>query len=234
LLTILLAGLLLWHVLSRRFVWRIPAARDRRAFLRLMGVSLTGLLLWQVTEQAKAAANLSGANRRFTGSYERGSLTGHFPEVTWLFDNPPPVDLSRWRLTIEGAVAQPLTFTYEELTQRPTETVTATLDCTGGWYSAQEWRGLRLGDLLDQAGLTATARSLTVEAVSGYSRRFSLDQARDFLLALDVAGQPLSHGHGFPLRLVAPGERGFVWIKWVSRIRVNETSHLWQLPVPLR
>jgi DMSO/TMAO reductase YedYZ molybdopterin-dependent catalytic subunit len=234
LLTILLAVLLLWHVLARRFILRIPAARDRRAFLRLLGVSLAGLVAWGLTDRVKAVANLPGANRRFTGSYERGSLTGRFPAVTWLFDYPQPVDTARWQLAIEGAVSQPLAFTYDDLTRIAADTATATLDCTGGWYSTQEWHGVYLGRLLDQAKLTSEARSITVESVSGYSRRFSLDQAHDFLLALAVAGGPLSHGHGFPIRLVVPGQRGFAWVKWVARIRVNETSHIWQTPVPLR
>ena len=56
----------------------------------------------------------------------------------------------------------------------------------------------------------------------------------DYLLALAVAGRPLSDGHGFPVRLVAPDRRGVEWVKWIARIEVNETSHLWQPPLPLQ
>ena len=233
-LTFLLALLLLWHVLARRFIFRFPQARDRRAFLRLSGTALAGMALWRLADWAKAAGDLPGARRRFTGSYERGSFSGLFPEVSWLCDYPPSQDRQAWQLTVDGHVAQPLTLSYEALLQLPGETIAATLDCTGGWYTTQAWRGVRLGYLLEQAGLAAEAQSIVVEAVSGYKRRFPLAEARHFLLAFSVAGQPLSHGHGFPLRLVAPGRRGFEWVKWVSRVEVSERHYLQQLPVPVQ
>jgi DMSO/TMAO reductase YedYZ molybdopterin-dependent catalytic subunit len=88
--------------------------------------------------------------------------------------------------------------------------------------------------VLDRAGIKASARSLAVESTSGYGRRFSLAEARHLLLATQVADQPLDHVHGFPLRLVAVKHRGFDWVKWVGRIRLNETSEIWQPPVPLQ
>jgi DMSO/TMAO reductase YedYZ molybdopterin-dependent catalytic subunit len=72
-----------------------------------------------------------------------------------------------------------------------------------------------------------------VESVTGYTRRFSVDHARHLLLATRVAGGPLSHGHGFPVRLVVPDRRGFEWVKWVVRIRVLRGSYLLQPPLPL-
>jgi len=233
-LAVVLLGLLVWHTLYMRFVFRIPSAVNRRAFLRLMGASLGGLLLWRFAERAADDLDLPGSKRRFTGSYETGSFTGVFPPVTWLFDNPPPVDIQRWRLVIEGLVERPLELTYAQLESLPHNQATATLDCTGGWYSTQAWQGIRVARLLDRAGVKADARSVTFEAVSGYGRRFSVEQARSCVLATQVAGQPLSHAHGFPLRLVAVDHRGFDWVKWVSRIRVNESSEIWQPPVPLQ
>jgi DMSO/TMAO reductase YedYZ molybdopterin-dependent catalytic subunit len=223
-----------WHILARRFVFRIPAARNRRAFLRLGGISLGGLILWRIDRPIQAVLEWPGTARRFTGSYETGSFTGIFPQVSWLFDFPQPIDREGWRLAIEGAVAQPLTFTYAELASMATTSLEATLDCTGGWYTHQEWRGIPLAGLIDRAGLQPTARSVTVEAVSGYRRRVSLEEIHACLLATHVAGQPLNHGHGAPLRLVVPGQRGFAWVKWVTRIQVNETSAYWQSPLPLQ
>ena len=43
-----------------------------------------------------------------------------------------------------------------------------------------------------------------------------------------------SHGHGFPARLVAPGKRGFEWVKWVTSIQVNESPKWLQPPLPLQ
>ena len=234
LLALVLIAFFAWHVLARRFIFRVPAARGRRAFLHLGSVSLGGLVAWQAVRTATALLDLPGAARRFTGSYETGSLSGAFPTVSWLFDAPSPIDRSRWRLSIEGAVRQPLNLTYEQVDRMAEDILRATIDCTGGWYSAQEWRGVNVARLLAMCGVLPEALSLTVESVSGYARRFSLEEAPGFLLATQVAGQPLDHGHGFPLRLVAPGQRGFNWVKWVVRIRVNETGHLWQPPLPLQ
>ena len=108
-------------------------------------------------------ARCPGAHRRFTGSYETGSLTGRFPEVAWLADNPAPADVAGWRLTVEGAVARPLTLDYDDLTALADDASTDLIDCTGGWYSTQAWGGVRLGRLLALAEPTPAALSVTVE-----------------------------------------------------------------------
>ena len=64
-------------------------------------------------------------------------------------------------------------------------------------------------------------------------RRFPLSDADSMLLALRVGGLELSGGHGFPARIVAPGRRGFWWVKWVERIETSVTPWWWQPPFPL-
>src|SRR5690606_33700936 len=76
-------GLLLWHVLARRSILRQPAARDRRAMLRLAFAGAAGVVLWQASGLVSRLTGLPGAERRFTGSYETGSFTGFFPRVSW-------------------------------------------------------------------------------------------------------------------------------------------------------
>ena len=88
-------------------------------------------------------------------------------------------------------------------------------------------------DVLSQASARSnTTRSVLVRSVTGYYRRFPLDDAQHFLLATHVTGEQLSHGHGFPVRLVAPGRRGFEWVKWVTEIEITETPSWWQPPLP--
>jgi DMSO/TMAO reductase YedYZ molybdopterin-dependent catalytic subunit len=57
---------------------------------------------------------------------------------------------------------------------------------------------------------------------TGYRWSFGLGDADALLLATHVGGEPLAHGHGAPCRLVAPGRRGFEWVKWVERIEVHD------------
>ena len=226
--------LFVWHTFARRYVVRVRPAHDRRAFLRFAGLAVAGAAIWQLSRSAKAAVPLRSADRRFTGSYETGSYTGDFPVVSWLFDFPAPVRNENWRLQVRGVVDKPLQLSYAELLDLPVETGDAIIDCTGGWYSPQAWRGVNLGKLLARAGVGPGAASFTVISVSGYYRRFPIEQAPEFVLATHVAGQPLAHGHGYPVRLVAPNYRGFNWVKWVTAVEVSTTSHLLQPPVPLQ
>lgn len=232
-LALLLVALLVWHAVDRRWIVRVPAARDRRAFLRMVGVVAAGVVLWQLERTAQALLDTRGSGRRFTGSYERASFSGDFPDVSWFNDDPDPIEAAAWRLAVDGEVARPLELSYEDLQGRAAVLLVAELDCTGGWYTRQEWRGVSLGELLDEARVTAAARSVSVESVTGYDRRFSLGDAGSLVLATHVAGRPLTHGHGFPLRLVVPDQRGFDWVKWVVRVRVLDSSHLLQSPLPL-
>lgn len=226
-----LLPLFLWHVVRMRYVFRLRAAVGRRALLRSGVALLAGLAFWQGSGVAIAAAPLAGSARRFTGSYP---VAGSFPTVSWLFDDPPPVDPASWRLVVGGAVGQPLMLSYDELRSVSRDDLFGTIDCTGGWYASQAWRGIRLGRLLDWAAVKPGARTVTLVAVSGYARRFDLAAARGFLLATEVAGAPLVHGHGFPLRLVAPEHRGYDWVKWVTRVTVDDRPYWLQPPLPLR
>jgi DMSO/TMAO reductase YedYZ molybdopterin-dependent catalytic subunit len=108
--------------------------------------------------------------------------------------------------------------------------VRAVLDCTGGWYAEQDWAGVPVAALLGGRG---RARSLLVRSATGYGVRFPLADLERLLLATRVGGAPLSPRHGFPVRLVAPGRRGFWWVKWVVSIEVDPAPWWRQPPFPL-
>lgn len=163
-LALLLVALLVWHVLDHRWIVHVPAARDRGAFLRTAGVVVGGVVLWQVERTVQRLLETPGSRRRFTGSYETGSFTGSFPAVSWLNDDPALVDRTVWRLLVEGAVVRPLELRYEDVLARADARLAAVLDCTGGWYSKQHWRGVSLGRLLDEAGIGADAKSVSIES----------------------------------------------------------------------
>ena len=68
---------------------------------------------------------------------------------------------------------------------------------------------------------------------TGYQVRFPVGDLDSLLLALAVGGRSLSGGHGYPARLVAPGRRGFWWVKWVERLELSPDPLWWQSPFPL-
>ncbi len=77
------------------------------------------------------------------------------------------------------------------------------------------------------------ARSLLVHAVTGYWVRFPVEEVDELLLATAVGGIPLTPAHGYPVRLVAPGRRGYWWVKWVDRIELSPDPSWWQPPFPV-
>jgi hypothetical protein len=206
-----------------RLRWRRPSARSfrqRRAVLRLAAAG--GLGVAGVAAFALAAPWLRRfpAPRRFTGSFAAGSGAGNsFPVTAFLVDDPAPLPATTWRLHLSGRVARPLTLRYQDLL--PTaDAVAATVDCTGGWSAERVWSGRRLGRLLDRAQPRAGATVVLFRSATGYATVLPLAEARDALLATHVGGEPLAHGHGFPLRLVAPARRGFQWVKWLEQVEV--------------
>jgi hypothetical protein len=200
-----------------------PRRRDiagRRQFLEGAAIGLGGLIAWRVQRLFSGTLGLPGANRRFTGSYEAASFAGNaFPTTSWVADDPKPLDPGSYRLAVEGDVVRPLFLLVRELDGR--DELVATLDCTGGFYSKQRWRGVSLGRLIDRAEAHPNARHVRVVSVTGYRWSFSLADAREMLLATRVGGEPLSQGHGAPVRLVAPGRRGFQWVKWVTKVELH-------------
>lgn len=204
----------------------------RRALLRDGVLLAGGLILWRGSEAGSALAGLSGTRRRFTGSRQATSFSGNdFPANSWLLDSPDPINVLDWRLRVHGAVREPLSVALDNIPR--TGALTATIDCTGGWYSTQHWDGITLADLLQQAGIKAGAHSIIVRSITGYWRRFPLSAAHGMLLATHVGGERLEHLHGAPLRLVIPGRRGFEWVKWVTEVEASTWSAWWKWPLPL-
>ncbi len=71
-----------------------------------------------------------------------------------------------------------------------------------------------------QGTLHPDARFVSFISVTSYRWSLPLEEARTALLATHLNDEALSHEHGFPLRLVAPGRRGFEWVKWITRVEV--------------
>lgn len=220
---------MVWHVLARRVRPR-PTDLRRRALVRagLLGAVAAGGYF--ASEGVVRLTGLPGAGRRFTGSYEVGSLNPDaFPVSSWMFDAVPSIEVSEWklRLVTPGGVR---TIAYDELAGYE-DSLRAVLDCTGGFWSEQDWAGVFLDRLVSDA---AGAWSVRVVSHTGYDRRFPIGELPRLLLATRLGGQPLTPDHGFPARVITRDRRGFWWVKWVVRIELDLLPPWWQSPFPLQ
>lgn len=218
-----------WHVVAR-------PARPRRADLSRRRLLRAGVLLgaagagYAASELAVRASALPGAARRFTGSYEVGSFDPDLmPVSSWLLDAVPVIQPHAWRLTVvtPDGVRE---WRYDELDGFG-DRVRAVLDCTGGFWSEQDWTGVFLHRLVPDP---SAATSVRVVSHTGYDRRFPVDELPRLLLATRLGGRPLSPDHGLPARLVAPTRRGFWWVKWVRAVELDALPAWWQPPFPLQ
>ncbi len=196
---------------------------DRRAFLSAVGFGTAAAAIWVGWEGVLHIVGSRGADRRFTGSHERGSFNpAAMPVTSWWDDAVQHIDAAAWSVQVAG---NPMTLS--DIEAMPLDHVTAILDCTSAWYSEQVWTGVRLDRLI------ATDKpSIAVSSASGYGRRFPTRDLDKLWLVTHVGGAPLSAGHGFPARIVAPGRRGFWWVKWVTAIEPSDVAWWRQLPFP--
>lgn len=205
-----------WHMLARRRQNAVSApVRSRRSLVRVAGLTVATLVGWQAIERLTPAVRLR------TGSKETASLLGNaFPAEIWLFDSVPSIAADEWRLQLAGMTSA--TLSLAELTARhPRREVQCVLDCTSGWWSEQVWSGVGVLDVLKTAGMATQATQVAVESVTGHRIVLALADLETAVLATHVGGEPLSPGHGFPVRLVVPGWRGYHWVKWVQRIDLS-------------
>ena len=165
----------------------------------------------------------------------------------------PETASTGWLLAVRGAVGRPLSLSLADLRAMPQVTRAVTMECAGngrqfltpavagvqwerGAVSTAEWTGVRLSDLLGQAGLRPGATTLVFEGqdrgevknppspagVITFHRGLSLDEARlrDVLVAHAINGEPLPAAHGAPARLIVPGCYGMASVKWLTAIEV--------------
>jgi len=219
------APLFLIHVWRR---WPRPKRTDfagRRQALKLMGLGVATVATWGVAETLSKVLQSEDSPRRFTGSREDGSFTGlDYPVISGADQGKIKLEPETWKLSVYGAVKTPLALSYADVLASSSSEVTATLDCTGGWYTTQVWRGIRLADLLAQAGNQQEKFLIILKDVSGYTAHFTPAEVSEILLATQVGGQLLDHWHGYPMRAVVPSRRGWHWVKWLTEIEVLAVS----------
>lgn len=143
----------------------------------------------------------------------------------------PIVDADGWTLTIDGDVEREVSFTLDELLAMPLVERDITLTCVsnevGGQYiGAARWLGVRLTDLLEQAGIGSTSAdqilSTDVDGMTISTPLAVATDGRDAMIAVGMNGRSLTPEHGFPARMVVPGLYGFVSAcKWITRMTLT-------------
>ena len=211
-----------WHVLRRR------PQRLRRADLSRRSLLRTGAFTMAAGAGYLGLVSAARWTRGSVGRVSTGSgriPAADIPATIWLLDRVPDLDPAAHRVEVSGQ-----SVSVAELAAQA-QPVLARLDCTSGWYAQATWTGVPLSDLIAPERL-AGAHSIQVTSVTGYTRRFGVAEAADLWLVTGCEGQPLSAGTGAPVRLVAPGHRGFWWVKWVASVRLSERAAWAQLPFP--
>jgi DMSO/TMAO reductase YedYZ molybdopterin-dependent catalytic subunit len=143
----------------------------------------------------------------------------------------PRPNLDTWRLRVTGMVERELVLTYDELVARPLHEEYVTIACVsnevgGDLVGNALWRGVRLKELLEEAGVQPAATQIVGRAVDGFTVGFptvwALADERESLVAVAMNGEPLPADHGFPARLIVPGLFGYVSAtKWLAEIELT-------------
>lgn len=131
-----------------------------------------------------------------------------------------------YRLRVTGAVREELEFTLADLRAMEQHEAELPIACVEGWSKSAHWRGIRLRDLLAEAGAAddASCTVVSLQERGGFRSAWvnrSHAHDRDTLLALELNGEVLHIDHGFPVRLIGPNRPGVSQTKWVTEVRVS-------------
>ena len=143
----------------------------------------------------------------------------------------PRVDVATWKVAVTGMVDKEVSFTYGQLQAMPLFDQYVTIACVsnevgGKLVGNALWTGVKLRDVLQQAGVQAGATQIVGRSVDGFTVGFptewAMDPAREPMIALGMNGEPLPAEHGYPARLIIPGLYGYVSAtKWLSEIELT-------------
>ena len=192
----------------------------RRVFFSLLGVGAAGILLgskvqdWLEREVgpliAKDGTGL--ASLLPIGRFRIYTVTGDLPSRS----------RGDYQLKVKGLVDQPVTLSYSDIVALTPTALDRDFQCVTGWRVHDvAWKGVRLADVLDLAGVQPEARAVRFTSFDGaYSESLTLDQARrrDVLVAYELEGSPLSDEHGGPVRLYVAPMYGYKSLKWLDTI----------------
>jgi DMSO/TMAO reductase YedYZ molybdopterin-dependent catalytic subunit len=159
------------------------------------------------------------ASRLPPGQY----VTDDFPVLS--AGPTPVVSKEEWRLSIDGVVDRPKTWTWEEFQALPTDQVTADVHCETKWSKIDTaWTGVSIDTLLE--GIDTSARFVLAHSYGDYSTNLPLADVTGgkAWIAFEFDGQPLELEHGGPARLLVPHLYFWKSAKWVRSIELRDTD----------
>ncbi|MFF7051783.1 molybdopterin-dependent oxidoreductase [Streptomyces griseorubiginosus] len=197
----------------------------RRAMLGMLGAGAAGLAAAPYLQ--KGWENLLAA----ASEVDATGLTGLLPNPGGfryysVVGSVPHKDETNYALTLGGLVDRPRTYTLDQLRAMPRTRVVHDVVCTDGWrVEKTPFDGVRLADLLDDAGVRSSGAAIRFTCFDGaYSESLTLEQARrsDVLVALTMQDKPITHAHGGPVRLYVAPMYFYKSAKWLSGISVTD------------
>ncbi|MEC4018727.1 molybdopterin-dependent oxidoreductase [Streptomyces sp. H27-D2] len=148
----------------------------------------------------------------------------------------PRVDATGWKLRIHGkGVPRDVSVNFQDLLRRELIERDITLTCVsnqvgGPYVGTARWIGVRLADLLREAGVKPPSKGgkadqLVARSVDGMTIGTPVEavmDGRDAMLAVGMNGEPLPFSHGFPVRMLVPGLYGYVSAcKWLRDLELT-------------
>jgi DMSO/TMAO reductase YedYZ molybdopterin-dependent catalytic subunit len=159
-------------------------------------------------------------------------ITEKFPVLT--VGRNPAYDLATWDLRVDGEVDRPLTLSWDELMELPQSEVTVDVHCVTRWSKLDTtWRGVRVSELLERAGVREGASHLMAHCDGGYTTNLPLQAVGhdSVLVAHTYDGEPLEPDHGAPLRLLVPSRYFWKSAKFLRRLEIMRADRMgfWEL-----
>jgi DMSO/TMAO reductase YedYZ molybdopterin-dependent catalytic subunit len=112
-------------------------------------------------------------------------------------------EFTDWRLSVEGRVARPGSYSLEDLKRFPSRTQITRHTCEEVWSAIGEWTGVPLSLLLEAAGVLPSARFVNFYAFDNIADGIDMVDALhpQTILAYGMNGRDLLVRHGAPVRL---------------------------------
>jgi methionine sulfoxide reductase catalytic subunit len=166
-----------------------------------------------------------------TIQYREQDISSHFwPNGTMPeseeFKSLEKDEFAKYRLRVDGLVANPREFSYAELKAMPKQEQITEHFCIQGWSGVAKWGGVPMRHILDMVRPVPEARYAVfysfAEGADGgiYYDVHNMRNMRHELtiLAYEMNGSALPLLHGAPLRLRCENELGFKMVKWIQAI----------------